>query len=69
MKIEIHIGIPYIEHVPCGQDEWGNIQYMEEIDYQYEHEGYYETIDDAIGALMALKQQENKEEIYLYDTN
>ena len=59
MKIEISIGKEYPIHVPYKIDENGYILYMDDTDISYEHEGYYDTIDEAIEALQYLKAQEN----------
>lgn len=58
MKIEISIGEDYPISVPSGFDENGNTWYIEDTDTEYEHEGYYETINDAIQALQRLKERE-----------
>lgn len=64
MKIEICIGEPYTCRIPDGEDENGNIWYVEETGYEYEHEGYYDSIDDAIKWLLHLKELEEHENSY-----
>ena len=55
MKIEISIGEDTQIRIPDGEDDNGNIWYIYDTDTMYEHEGYYDSIDEAIEALQYLK--------------
>jgi len=56
MKIEISIGKDTQIRVPDGEDDYGNVWYTYDTDTVYEHEGYYDSIDEAIEALQYLKE-------------
>ena len=58
MKIEICIGEDIQTRIPDGEDDNGNIWYVYDTDTVYEHEGYFESIDEAIKHLQWLKEQE-----------
>jgi len=58
MKIEISIGEDIQIRAPDGEDDKGNIWYVYDTDTVYEHEGYFESIDEAIKHLQWLKEQE-----------
>lgn len=60
MKIEICIGEDTQIRVPDGEDDNGNIWYVYDTDTVYEHEGYYDSIDEAIEALQYLKMCEER---------
>ena len=60
MKIEISIGEDTQIRVPDGEDDYGNIWYTYDTDTVYEHEGYYDSIDEAIEALQYLKMCEER---------
>lgn len=60
MKIEISIGETYTHRIPDGEDNNGNIWYVYDTDTVYEHEGYYDSIDEAIEALQYLKMCEER---------
>jgi hypothetical protein len=60
MKIEICIGEDVQIRVPDGEDDNGNIWYVYDTDTVYEHEGYYDSIDEAIEALQYLKMCEER---------
>ena len=60
MKIEICIGEDIQIRVPDGEDDNGNIWYVYDTDTVYEHEGYYDSIDEAIEALQYLKMCEER---------
>lgn len=60
MKIEICIGEDVQIRVPDGEDDNGNIWYVYDTDTVYEHEGYYDSIDEAIEALQYLKMCEKR---------
>lgn len=60
MKIEISIGEDIQIRVPDGEDDNGNIWYIYDTDTVYEHEGYYDSIDEAIEALQYLKVCEER---------
>lgn len=60
MKIEICIGEDIQIRVPDGEDDNGNIWYVYDTDTVYEHEGYYDSIDEAIEALQYLKMREER---------
>lgn len=62
MKIEISIGEDIQIRVPDGEDDNGNIWYVYDTDTVYEHEGYYDSIDEAIKALQYLKMCEERED-------
>ena len=60
MKIEISIGEDTQIRIPDGEDDNGNIWYIYDTDTMYEHEGYYDSIDEAIEALQYLKMCEER---------
>ena len=60
MKIEISIGQNHLVRVPNEIDVNGNIWYAYDNETTYEHEGYYDTIDEAIEALQYLKMCEER---------
>ena len=60
MKIEICIGEDVQIRVPDGEDDNGNIWYVYDTDTVYEHEGYFESIDEAIKYLQYLKMCEER---------
>lgn len=60
MKIEISIGEDIQIRVPDGEDDNGNIWYVYDTDTVYEHEGYYDSVDEAIEALQYLKVCEER---------
>ena len=60
MKIEICIGEDVQIRIPDGEDDNGNIWYVYDTDTIYEHEGYYDSIDEAIEALQYLKMCEER---------
>ena len=60
MKIEICIGEDVQIRVPDGEDDNGNIWYVYDTETIYEHEGYYDSIDEAIEALQYLKMCEER---------
>ena len=60
MKIEICIGEDTQIRVPDGEDDNGNVWYVYDTDTVYEHEGYYDSIDEAIEALQYLKMCEER---------
>lgn len=55
MKIEISIGQNHLVRVPNEIDVYGNTWYTYDNEVVYEHEGYYDSIDEAIEALQYLK--------------
>lgn len=57
MKIEISIGFDETIRIP-DMDDGYNVWYVEDTETVYEHEGYYDSIDEAIKALQRLKEQE-----------
>ena len=57
MKIEISIGFDETIRIP-DMDDGYNVWYVEDTETVYEHEGYYNSIDEAIEALQRLKEQE-----------
>lgn len=60
MKIEISIGEDTQIRIPDGEDDNGNIWYIYDTNTVYEHEGYYDSIDEAIEALQYLKMCEER---------
>lgn len=60
MKIEICIGEDVQIRIPDGEDDNGNIWYVYDTDTVYGHEGYYDSIDEAIEALQYLKMCEER---------
>lgn len=60
MKIEISIGEVYTHRIPDGEDDNGNIWYVEDEDVWYEHDSYCDSIDEAIERLLELKRKEEK---------
>ena len=54
MKIEISIGFDRTICIP-DMDDGYNVWYVEDTETVYEHEGYYDSIDEAIEALQYLK--------------
>lgn len=60
MKIEISIGQNNLVRVPDAIDVYGNTWYAYDNEVTYEHEGYYDTIDEAIEALQYLKMCEER---------
>ena len=57
MKIEISIGFDRTIRIP-DMDDGYNVWYVEDTETIYEHDGYYDSIDEAIEALQRLKEQE-----------
>ena len=56
MKIEISIGEEHMIPVHDGEEVW----WVEDEDIVYEHEGYFESIDEAIKHLQYLKMCEER---------
>ena len=54
MKIEISTGFDRTIRIP-DMDDGYNVWYVEDTETVYEHEGYYDSIDEAIEALQYLK--------------
>lgn len=59
MKIEISIGFDRTIRIP-DMDDGYNVWYVKDTITEYEHDGYYDSIDEAIEALQYLKMCEER---------